>query len=365
MVCGAYDVGTSGLTGEYVDDRRRGNVDGIDVIEFRLHYGNSQSLIRRTIVFLKFAARSIGVAMREDFDLVFATSTPLTAGIPGICARLIRRKPFVFEVRDLWPELPKQMGVIRNPLVLWGMSILEWLSYRTADACIALSPGIADGIRRVTGKSKSIAMIPNGCDLDRFGPSGLPRRADRFYAVFPGAHGEANDLGAVLKVARELKRRNREDIRFILIGSGKLKPSLVEQARADKLDNIEFRDPMPKTELAAELRRMHVGLQLLANVPGFYYGTSPNKFFDYLASGLPVIVNYPGWVANLISDAKCGQPVPPDDPMRFADSISYLADNPQELERFGRNARRLAEESFDRKVLAGEFVNFLEKTAGK
>jgi len=141
MVCGSYLGGYTGLTQPFVNKRRRGMVDGIDVIEFELAYANQDNMLKRYCTFIKYALRSIYVALTERYDLLFATSTPLTAGIPGIMARWFRNKPFVFEVRDLWPELPKAMGAIRNPIVLWLMNILEWLSYHSAHRLIGLSPG--------------------------------------------------------------------------------------------------------------------------------------------------------------------------------------------------------------------------------
>src|SRR5207244_1185337 len=148
MVCGSAARGQSGLAGPFQQGRRRGLVDGIEVLEFDLAYSNSDTFVRRTVTFLRFALRSVGVALTEECELVFATTTPLPAGVAGICARWLRARPFVFEVRDLWPELPKAMGVIRNPLVLWAMSALEWASYRSAHRLIGLAPGIVDAIAR-------------------------------------------------------------------------------------------------------------------------------------------------------------------------------------------------------------------------
>ena len=143
-----------------MNGQRRGLVDGIDVIELELAYANADGLIRRTTTFFKYVVRGLRLVFTEKYDLVFATTTPLTAGIPGIVARWLRNKPFIFEVRDLWPELPKAMGVITNPLIISLMSLLEWLSYHSAHHVIALSPGIAKGIaKRGVGLNK-ISLVP-------------------------------------------------------------------------------------------------------------------------------------------------------------------------------------------------------------
>jgi len=367
MVCGSYGLGQTGLTGEPVKGIREGDVDGIHVIEIVLPYSNYQGLVRRSLVFMKYSLRSIGIAWRTDYDLLFATSTPLTAGIPGIAMRFLKpRRTFVFEVRDLWPELPKAMGVVTNPIILAGMSLLEWMSYACAHSCIGLSPGIAEGIGRRSRRGKPIAMIPNGCDLDLFGGDTTPSPGRRdsspagFRAVFTGAHGIANGLDAVLDAARVLKERHRDDIEILFVGDGKLKPALVECAEAEKLDNCRFLDPMPKTELCEFMREADVGLMVLANVPAFYYGTSPNKFFDYIAARMPVVNNYPGWLADMIKEHDCGIAVPPGDPVAFADALIELADNPENRTAMGKKARRLAETSFGREDLARQFVDFLE-----
>ena len=138
MVCGSSHQGRSGLRAPFIKGKRRGVVSGIEVIEFNLAYSNHMSLFKRAMVFFRFAIGSLWVALREPADVVFATTTPLTASIPGVFARWIRRKPFVFEVRDLWPELPKAMGVITNPVLLAMMSLLEWTAYRSANKTSSL-----------------------------------------------------------------------------------------------------------------------------------------------------------------------------------------------------------------------------------
>lgn len=368
MVCGSYSQGTTGLDAPFVKGHRRGAVHGIDVIEFNLNYANHMGFLERIGVFAKFALGSVRVALTEKCDVVFATTTPLTAGIPGIFARWLRRKPFVFEVRDLWPELPKAMGVIRNPLVLGMMSVLEWASYRSANRLIGLSPGIVDGISARGVAPSHIAMVPNGCDLgifaasvDSWRPDGV--RDNQMLAIFTGTHGDANGLDAVLNAAKVLKARGRDDIHMALVGQGREKTQLQSRANAEGLNNIVFLDPVAKTRLTGLMAGADLGMQILRNVPAFYYGTSPNKFFDYIAAGLPVLNNYPGWLSGLIDAHDCGFSVRPDDAEAFADALELAADDRTALGLKGEHARALAISQFSRHELASEWVAWVTGAA--
>lgn len=364
MVCGSFGAGQTGLTQPFNKGMRRGMVDGIDIIEFELPYSNALSFLKRILIFLSFAFKSIKVALTEQYDVVFATTTPLTAGIPGIFAKWFRRKPFVFEVRDLWPELPKAMGVIKNPLVLWMMSVLEWTSYHSADRLVGLSPGIVDGIIKRGIAPEKVASIPNGCDLDIFAsehqawrPEGV--QPTDLMAIFTGTHGLANGLNAVLDAAVELKKRQRTDIKLVLVGDGMRKKALLERAVELQLDNVIFHDPVNKAKLAGLMASADIGLQILANVPAFYYGTSPNKFFDYISAGLPVLNNYPGWLAELITKEQCGFAVPPEKPQAFADALEQAANQRERLIEMGRNGQQVAREQFNRSILSQKFSDWV------
>jgi glycosyltransferase involved in cell wall biosynthesis len=305
------------------------------------------------------------MALTERCDVIFATTTPLTAGIPGICARWLLGRRFVFEVRDLWPELPRAMGVIRNPLILALMSGLEWVSYRSAHRLIGLSPGIVEGIVRRGVPRERIALVPNGCDFDIFAVPADPWRPagvqpDDCLAVFAGTHGIANGLDAVLDAAAELMRRGRLDIKILLIGKGGLKRTLMARAEREGLRNVVFHEPVDKARLAGLMAATDIGLQILANVPAFYYGTSPNKFFDYIAAGLPVLTNYPGWVADMVRNQGCGYAVQPDNPAAFADALEAAASDRNHLREMGRKGRVLAEQEFGRSRLAGRWVEWVE-----
>jgi glycosyltransferase involved in cell wall biosynthesis len=162
----------------------------------------------------------------------------------------------------------------------------------------------------------------------------------------------------------ELRKRQRSDIFLVFIGDGKEKPTLIERARREKLDNCLFVDPMPKKTLAQFLcRRANVGLMVLSNVPAFYYGTSPNKFFDYLASGLPILVNYPGWMAEMVNGNGVGLAVRPEDPVAFAEALMRMADARSATAEMGPRARNLAHGEFLRATLAQRCVSVMESAA--
>lgn len=371
MVCGSYNVGATGLVNNFINGRREGDVEGIHVIEFDLSYANTDSFMTRSWQFIKFAYQSVKIALKSDFDLLFATSTPLTASIPGIFAKIFRKKKFVFEVRDLWPELPKAMGVITNPIILGAMSVLEKMSYTLADGCIGLSPGIVEGIKRRSRKDLPVALVPNGCDISLFEnvtddfKMPFEHRDDQVIACFTGAHGLANGLDNILDAAQALKSRGDDKVIILFVGEGGVKPSLMERAKRQNLDNCIFLNAMPKHQLVGLLNAADIGLMPLANVPAFYYGTSPNKFFDYISCGLPVLNNYPGWLADMINEYKCGKAVPPDNVNSLADALHEMASNKKALLEMGQKGKQLAKDKFNREILSDQFSQFITKVAEK
>lgn len=371
VVCGSYDGSSTGLEEiSFKKGKRTGIVEGIRVIELALPYSNTHSYFRRVLVFLQYAIYAILEACRRKYDVVFATSTPLTAAIPGIGAHLLARKKFVFEVRDLWPELPKAMGVIRNPLILLMMSVLEWAAYKSAIRIIGLSPGIVSGITKHAIEADRVVMIPNACDEQIFSPErrGVLEIAginqSDFVAIFSGTIGVANGVEAILDAAMVLKKNNRNTIKMLIIGRGNRREELKKRARDEGLDNCIFADPVSKTEIAGIVASSQVGLMVLADVPAFYYGTSPNKFFDYIASGLPVVNNYPGWLAEMISESNCGYAINAGDASAFADTLCILADNSDLCRKMGENAYLLSKK-FRRSVMAEKFCDQIESVFQK
>ena len=366
MITGVYDV--SDLRVELKKPVNEYEVDGINVMCIAEPYGNKMSFARRVLAFGRFAQTATKIIRKLDADLIFATSTPLTVGIPGMKGAKHLRVPFVFEVRDLWPELAVTMGIIKNPFFIWYLRKLERKIYMSAHKIIALAPGIRDGICKTGYPADKVVIIPNSSDIDLFKPGKEKLLDNRFGApedfrlVFTGAHGMANGLDAVLDAAMELKRRGITGVKFVFIGQGSQRERLIKRSIEEGLESITSWVPLiPKEELACILPKMDVGMMILKNVPSFYYGTSPNKFFDYIAAGLPVLNNYPGWLSDMITEHKCGMVVPPDDPKAFADAVVWMKDNPYELHAMGERSRNLAESEFSRDRMGTLFVEALEK----
>lgn len=366
MICGSTE--TAGKLGSGNERVTRTEIDGIEVYCVNEPYSNRFGFYRRVLAFQRFASEAQRIVKSLRTDLVFATSTPLTVGIPGMKGARALGVPFVFEVRDLWPELPIAMGIIKNPLLKWYTRRMERKIYFAARHIIALAPGIRDGVCKSGYPAERVSMIPNAADLELFRPEDGPLVDDRFgpvtdlRLVFTGAHGLANGLDAVLDAAGELKRRGEGGVRFVFIGDGRERERLMQRTAREGLESfISWVKFIPKEELARVLPRMDVGMMILKNVPGFYYGTSPNKFFDYIGSGIPVLNNYPGWLAGLIGEHKCGLAIPPDDLRAFADAVLWMRDHRDELQEMGRRGRGLAESQFSRALLAEQLVATLER----
>ena len=326
------------------------SVDGIEVVGVRGAYSEymratTMSDARRMAAFARFAAAATLAALRGPRpDVVYATSPPLTMALPALAARLRWRAPLVFEVRDLWPEAPIQMGALRNPLARRLARALERFVYARSTRVVALSPGI----RAALPPDRSV-LIPNAADLDLFTPAPPP---DEFLVSYFGTLGEANDVTAAVEAARLLP-----DMRFVIMGDGKRRDELERSAPP----NVDFRSGT-KEEVARLAAESSVCLTLFKDVP-VLATNSPNKLFDTFAAGRPAIVNMDGWMRELVERNEAGAYVRPGDADELAERLAWLRDNPEVAERMGRNARALAEREFARDELAARALAVLEEAA--
>jgi glycosyltransferase involved in cell wall biosynthesis len=332
------------------------------------HAGTAMGGWRRMLRFYEFARAATRVGRTlERPDLVFATHTPLTTGLAGI--RLGRHfdVPFVFEVRDLWPEALVNVGALGNPLVIWWLKRMARRIYRRADHIVALSPGMKEGVVRAGIAESHITMIPNGSDLDLFRPdldgSASRRRlglADRFAAIYFGAMGHANGLEYVIEAGRMLAERGANHIVLVLHGSGGRRAALERLTREYALQNVVFSDLIADKE---EVARIVAGCDVCLTIyrAAEEHTWSPNKMFDALAAGKPVLVNVPGWLGETIEANRCGRSLDPARPEALADALEALARDPDLCREMGRHARALAEREFDRNLLAGRLEEVLRR----
>jgi glycosyltransferase involved in cell wall biosynthesis len=332
-------------------------VDGIEVVSVRGAYSDyvqatSLPYPRRMFAFVRFALSATAAALRGPRpDVIYATSPPLTMALPALAAAAARRVPLVWEVRDLWPEAPIQMGALRNPLLRRAARALERFVYRRAARLIALSPGIRAGMICGGAPAGNVALVPNASDLDLFRPAPPP---ERFRVSYFGTMGEANDLSAAVEAARLLP-----EVEFLLVGDGKRRPELERSAPP----NVVFTGPASGKEEVAELAAgSSACLTLFKDVP-VLATNSPNKLFDTFAAGRPAIVNMDGWMRELVEENEAGLYVRAGDVNALAERIGWLREHPEEVERMGRNARALAEREFDRDVLAERALRVLEEAA--
>lgn len=305
---------------------RRPVVERVDGVEFvwlwaSPYRGNDW---RRAVNWLSFARSAAGWRPAAGKpDVVIGSSPHLFAALAAARTAARYRVPFVLEVRDLWPESLLAAGG-RKGLAYHGFAAIARSLYRRADRIVVLARGSAEHLVRMGVDGGKIAYVPNGVDTSAFGAvPRAPRAADApFTLVYAGAHGPANGLDVVLDAAERL--RDRRDVRFLLVGDGPAKHELQRSAEARRLANVEFRAPVPKSGMPALLAGADAGLMVLRDSPLFAFGVSPNKLFDYLGAGIPVVCNVPGEVAALLRDARAGTQATDASAAALADAVLGL-----------------------------------------
>ncbi len=340
------------------------NIDGINVHYLPIYYHNKLKFWQRGTAFIRFVINAYKLAASiPDIDLCFATSTPLTIGL--IARRLKQKKniPYIFEVRDLWPDAPIQLGLIRSSLLKKILYSLEEKIYNDSEEVIALSPGMKQG---VLGKApgKKVTMISNMADCEFF--KATPKNIDlvhkfnvegRFVISYFGAIGKVNKLEFLINIAAYCQK-HIPGIEFLIAGDGGELPNIKKLISDKKLTNTHYVGFLNKEEIAEFLNVTDASYISFDQKP-ILETNSPNKFFDTLAAGRLSIVNNQGWVKDVIENNECGFYADPMNPEDFAKKISFYLNNPQLLEASQQNARRIAEKEFSREKLTEAFVTLI------
>jgi glycosyltransferase involved in cell wall biosynthesis len=321
-----------------------------------------RSFAFRVISFFSFMFSSflIGLGVK-NVDLVWGTSPPIFQGVTAWALARLKHVEFLFEVRDLWPAFAVAIGVLKNPLLIHLSEGLESFLYHRANLVMVNSPGYIQHVK--SRGAAHVELVPNGTDTTMFTPEvdgtvfrQLHNLGTQFVALYAGAHGLSNNLGVVLEAAQILL--TRPDIKIVLLGDGKDKPTLQAQARREGLDNLLFLPPIPKVEMPAALCAADACIAILKPLE-MYKTTYPNKVFDYMAAGKPVILAIEGVIKQVVEDSRGGIPVAPGDPQALAQAILHLADDPKLVKQMGQQARSYVEAHFDRSILASKLIEIM------
>jgi len=318
-------------------------IDGIRVHYLPVPYDNTFGFIKRGSSFLKFVSQGKNLIQKLPRpDLFYISSTPLTTGLLGLWAKRKYAVPYIFEVRDLWPEAPIQMGAVSNPFLKKILYRLEEKLYKNALKIVALSPGIKNYIEEKTLKEK-VFLIPNFADVEFFTPSKKPKEG-KFTISYAGAIGKVNALEEFIELAL-LAQQKARDWQFIMMGKGASLPDLVQKASALGLKNILFEPFGNKEKVKQVLQKSDMVYISFAHLP-VLKTNSPNKFFDALAMGKPLIVNHKGWVQELIHSHRLGIYYNAKHPGTSWQKLSEFVDNSKNLIEAGQRARQLGENYF-------------------
>ena len=350
----------------------RVNTDGIDVVYVKNpSYNNYMSALRKIWAFVAFILNAAKAGSKEqDIDLVFATSTPLTVGAIALWLKWRKKWKYVFEVRDLWPEFPIEIGAIKNKLAISFLRKFERRIYDKSEHVVALSPGMKDGVMKAGTPENKVSMIPNMAKPDKFYPHepnmeivkqfGIDMTT--FNIIHFGSMGRANGLKYIIDAAKILKENGDEKIRFLFLGDGATKPELERLTKEYELSNVAFLGNH-KMEVVSEIVNCcDASITTFLNLP-VLKTNSPNKLFDSLSAGKPIIVNSAGWTKEMVEQQECGFYVDPDKPEELADKLLKIKGDKVLLKKWGENARKLSIEVYDKDILSARVADVLEKYA--
>lgn len=345
------------------------DISDIPATVIDIPYSNEMGFADRIKAFIGFAFHASSIAMKHRADVIFATSTPLTIAIPGMLGRWWQRIPMVFEVRDLWPEIPIAVGAIRNPIIIWATRWLERAAYQSSAHVVALSPGMKEGVTRSGYPSEKVHVLPNSCDVDSFSVSSAEGEAFRNQfdwlaarplVVYAGTIGKINGVGYLVQLAYEAMKLDPE-VRFLIIGRGGNEEECVRQLamQLGVLDkNFFMIPPLAKNKMPAALSAADLATSTVIDVAELQHN-SANKFFDALASGTPIAINHGGWQADLLEKYGAGIVLHPTDVKSAAQAVIEFLRDSTRRQQAASAAFDLAREHFSRDDMAEKLEEIL------
>lgn len=327
--------------------------------------GLHRSYTRRVLSFLSFACSSVIKALQmEPPDVIVGTSPPIFQAFSAWMVAAVYRRPFVLEIRDLWPDFAIDLGLLRNRILISLAQSLEQFLYRRSSHIVVNSPAYAEELMKKGVSNEKITVVANGVDISYFEPEDRGedfRRKfqieEKFVVMYAGAVGYANDLDCLLRAACRL--REHREIVFAIVGDGKELSRLRQRADAERLHNVRFIPAQPKRSMPKVLAAANVCVAMLRNIPMFRT-TYPNKVFDYMAAGRPTLLAVDGVIREVVEKSGGGLFVPPGEDRSLVEAILKLYHSPDLREQMGRSARKYVTENFDRDRQAHQFAAVLE-----
>jgi len=338
--------------------------EGVKVIIINVRIDNRQPFLKRIFSFLAYSFISCWYALTYSCQVVIASSGPITVGIPGLLAKYFRGRKLVFEVRDLWPDGAIELGIIKNPILKKLSLAFEKFCYKSSSLVVALSEGMKSEVLAKSPKTKVIS-VTNAANISLFStpvqfPEGIPVKPYQ-YAIYTGNIGEVNNSLWLLEAARVLQVKGLKDVKILIIGEGQQREIIDEAIQNEGLETLVRLGIMPKYKLVPLIQHAMVSLVPLKGTK-ILDTSSPNKFFESLSAGVPVIQNTQGWMKDFLEKNKIGYTLSPNDPNQLADLLLYLKDHREELIEMGNRSMRIAKEEFDADFLARKMLAGIEKT---
>lgn len=328
--------------------------EGIEIFYCAAFQSVHSSIFFRALSFLSFSISSFWTALTvRKIDIVWGTSPPIFQAITGFIVAKIRRKKFYYEVRDLWVDFARELGVVKNPLLITPIKICEKILYRFSYKIIVNSPGFIPHIEKHVPIEK-IVTVPNGVvtkDFQVLKKGSLLRDSgikQKFIAIYLGNLGIANDIENIIAAGKLL---HQKDIAIVLMGGGIRFASLQEQIKRQELTNVYLLRPQTKSTIPIVLSEVNVGIATLKDI-SLFNTTYPNKVFDYMAAKVPTILAIDGAIRQVIELADGGMFVPPGNSEKLAQAILYYYQNPDIGKKQGENALAYVKQHFERDKIA-------------
>ncbi len=371
LVHHGHQVTVIGSDIDYLSGEKRENKsefrDGMQIYYIKASKDIHKSIIHRALNFFSFSynAYKFGKSLL-NIDIIWGTTPPLFQTLSALLIAKKRQIVFLIEVRDLWLDFAKQLGIVTNPFIFRFFKLVERMIYRKADRLIVNSPGFISHINKIV-PNKKIEVFPNGVDISDYKAvsnkkvDNFIRRyslENKFVVMYTGNLGMANDIENILLAAQNLKDKYPE-IRIVFVGGGLNTEKYKQGVKDESLFNVQFIKSQPKKEMPNILNVADVCLATLKNIP-LFNTNYPNKVFDYMAAGKPTILAIDGAMRDVIEKSQGGRFIQPGDSQKLTEAILYYYNNRDIIIQQGQNARKFVTENFDRKDISANFNNYLE-----